>query len=571
MGYRLLDTTGDLDIFNTRDTSPATFSKLTMNKEALQHVGVFLRQERQILLTILMYSAAVGVFSLIIPVTVQELVNTFALAIQPIMVVTLVSIMAGVLIFVGVFKVLQFYATDLLERRIFVRFTLAFARTFPSIQEAHFRGEYASRFFEIVFMQRAVASLLVDLTNVVVGGFIGMVLLVLYHPYFLVFDLLLLLAIGVIGVLGQGGLQSTLYMSETKYATYHWFQEVADNLSHFKSSLSRDLILQKADSLAHAYVHARESRLRVLIRQYVGSLSLQVLLHTGLLGTAGWLMSKGELTLGQLVAAEVIIATLLLNLDSVVKRTYVIFYFLTALTEIHHIFSLPKDQEISDQFVSFPEGSPQGIELSVSHVGGLPPPWPQTFDLTVNLKAGEKWALVSATESQRLRISRLLAGLDDPPHGTIRYNEVDIRDLHHDAVNGLRGLVLSRDVSLFEATLLENITLGRKTLSTEDLLWVLNFVDFQKEMEHFPDGLQTLVQYGAKNFSPSQTIQILLARALITRPKLLIVDGGLHEIASPQRETILSRICGVENPWTAVIVTTDLKIKSFVQHSVVLS
>jgi ATP-binding cassette, subfamily B, bacterial len=541
-----------------------------MNKEALQHVGVFLRQERHILFTILMYSLAVGVFSLIIPITVQELVNTFALAIQPIMVVTLVSIMAGVLVFVGVFKVFQFYATDLLERRIFVRLTLAFARTFPSIQEAHFRGEYASRFFEIVFMQRAVAALLVDFTNVVVSGFIGMTLLVLYHPYFLVFDLLLLLSVGIIGVLGQGGLQTTLHMSETKYATYHWFQEVADNLSHFKASQSRDLILQKADSLAHAYVHARESRLRVLIRQYIGSISLQVLLHTGLLGTAGWLLSKGELTLGQLVAAEVIIATLLVNLDSVVKRTYVIFYFLTALTEIQHIFSLPKDHQNSAQFVSLPEVSSQGIWLSVTHVGGLPPPWPHAFELTADLKPGEKWAVVSGTESQRLQASRLLAGLDDPSHGTVRYNGIDIRDLHPDAVNGIRALVLSRDLSLFEATLLENITLGRKTLSTEDLLWVLNFVELQKEMENFPDGLQTLVQYGSKNFSPSQTIQVLLARALIARPKLLIVDGGLHEISSPQRETILSRICAPECPWTSVIVTTDPNIKSFVQQSVSL-
>ncbi|MBA3968301.1 MAG: ABC transporter ATP-binding protein [Nitrospirales bacterium] len=538
-----------------------------LNREVLQHVATFLRQERQILVTILMYSLAVGLFSLIIPLTVQELVNTFAFAIQPIMVVTLVSIMAGVLVFVGVFKVLQFFATDLLERRIFVRLTLAFARIFPSIQETHFRGEYASRFFEIIFMQRAIAALLVDLTNVVVGGFIGMVLLVLYHPYFLVFDLLLLLAVGIIYVLGHGGLQTTLHMSETKYAAYHWFQEVADNLSHFKSSQSRDLILQKADSLAHAYVHARESRLRVLIRQYIGSLSLQVLLHTGLLGTAGWLLSKGELTLGQLVAAEVIIATLLVNLDSVVKRTYVIFYFLTALTEIHHIFSLPKDHQTSAQFVSLPELSPQGLGLSVSHVGGLPPPWPHAFELTVDLKPGEKWAMVTGTESQRLKVSRLLAGLDDPPHGTIRYNGIDIRDLHPDAVNGIRGLVLSRDLSLFEATFLENITLGRKDLSTEDLLWVLHFVDLQKEMEHFPDGLKTLVEYGGKKFSPSQTIQILLARALIVRPKLLVVDGGLHEISSPQRETILSRICAPECPWTMVIVTTDPNIKLFVQES----
>lgn len=546
-------------------------SERTTNQEVIQHVGTFFRQERQILLTVAMYALAVGLFSLIIPLTVQELVNTFAFAIQPIMVVTLVSIMAGVLVFVGVFKVLQFFATDLLERRIFVRLTLAFARTFPSIQETHFRSEYASRFFEIIFLQRAIASLFVDLTNVAVGGVIGMILLVLYHPYFLVFDLLLLLAVGCIGFLGHGGLRATLHMSEAKYATFHWFQEIADNISHFKSSQSRDLILRKADSLAHDYVNTRKSRFRILVRQYLGSLLLQVILHTGLLGTAGWLMSKGELTLGQLVAAEVIIASLLLNLESVIKRTYVIFYFLTALTEIHHIFSLPKDQSPTTQFVHLPvTDSPQGLALSISHVRGLPPPWPHTLELNMNLGPGEKWAIICVTESQRLTVSRLLAGLDHPPQGSIRYNGMDVRDLHPDDINGSRGLVLSRHMTLFESTLMENITLGRKNLATEDLLWALDLVGLREELEHIPEGLQGMVQYGGKNFSPSQTIRILLARALIARPKLVIVDGGLHEIFAPQRETILKAICAPDCPWSVVIVTTDPNIKKFVQHSFVL-
>jgi ABC-type bacteriocin/lantibiotic exporter with double-glycine peptidase domain len=546
-------------------------SERSMNQEVLQHVATFFRQERQILLTIIMYALAVGIFSLIIPLTVQELVNTFAFAIQPIMVATLVSIMAGILLFVGIFKALQFFATDLLERRIFVRFTLAFARTFSSIQETQFRSEYASRFFEIIFMQRAVAALLVDLTNVAVGGVIGMTLLALYHPYFLFFDLLLLLSVGFIGILGHGGLRATLHMSEAKYDTYHWFQEIADNLSHFKSSLSRDLILQKADSLAHTYVNTRQSRFRILVRQYIGSLLLQVILHTGLLGTAGWLMSKGQLTLGQLVAAEVIIATLLLNLESVIKRTYVIFYFLTALTEIHHIFSLPKDQRPTTQFVQLPAtGSPQGLALSLSHVRGLPPPWAPTLELNMDLAPSEKWAIVCVTESQRLTVSRLLAGLDHPPQGSIRYNGIDVRDLHPDEVNGARGLVLSRHMTLFEATLMENVTLRRKNLATEDLLWVLDLVGLQEEIEHIPDGLQGMVQYGGKNFSPSQTIQILLARALIARPKLVIVDGGLHEIFTPRRESILNALCDTKYPWTVVIVTTDPNIKKFVHHSIVL-
>jgi len=117
---------------------------------------------------------------------------------------------------------------------------------------------------------------------------------------------------------------------------------------------------------------------------------------------------------------------------------------------------------------------------------------------------------------------------------------------------------------------MENITLGRKNQSTEDLLWALNFVGLTGEIDHFSDGLHTMIQYGGKNFSPTQTIQILLARALIVRPKLLIVDGGLHEIPSPQREAILTRICAAESPWTTVIVTTDHNIKTFVQHSVLL-
>ncbi len=542
-----------------------------LNRDTFQQVGLFLRQERKILNTVLLYALAVAVLSLIIPITVQEMVNTFAVAIQPIMVVTLVGIMAGILVFVSFFKAMQFLATDLLERRIFVRFTLAFARVFPTIQEHHFRGEYASRFFEIVFLQRAVSSLLVDLTNVLVGGLIGMILLVFYHPYFLAFDFLLILAIGVIALLGHGGLDATLRMSHIKYDTYHWFQEVADNLSHFKASHSQDLIIKKADALASSYVESRRSRFQILIRQYIGSLTIQVVLHAGLLGTAGWLMSAGALTLGQLVAAEVVIATLLLNVDSVIKRTYIIFYFLTALTEIHHIFALPRDVRPDTQLESLPGiEHPQGLNLSLSSIRGLPPPWAPTQELTLDLKAGEKWAVICKTESQRLLISRLLAGLDPAPQGTVRYNGVDVRDLHPNILNQARGLVLTRHLTLFDSTLIENITLERDNLSPDDLLWALELVGLQEEIENFPEGLQTMVEFGGKNVSPSQTIQILLARALIVRPKLVILDGGLHEIQSPQRETILKKICSPEYPWTVIIVSTDHNIQSFVQERIAL-
>jgi putative ABC transport system ATP-binding protein len=540
-------------------------------QEVLHHSATFLRQERQILLIISVYAIVVGLFSLIVPLTVQELVNTFAFSIQPIMIITLVSIMAGILAFVGIFKALQFFATDLLERRIFTRMTLTFARILPAIQESHFRPEYTSRFFEVVFMQRALSGLLVDLVNVTVSGVIGMTLLIFYHPLFLFFNILLIMSVILIGFLGKGGIRTTLHMSRAKYDTYHWLQEVTENLMHFKSSSSHDLILQKADALARTYVNARKSRFRVLLRQFAGSLSLQVLLHTGMLGLAGWLLSQDELTLGQLVGAEVVLGSILLNMETVVKRAYILFYFLVGLIEISHIFYLPKDHQISGEFVQPPEIEGRGIEVSISHLGGLPPPWPENYELTIDLKAGEKWAFVCGTGTQRDQFSKLLAGLEAPPTGSIRYNGVNVRDLHPDTLNDIRGLALTRHLTLFEATLLENITLRRKSLTTEDLLWVLDLVELQEDIELFPDGLRTTVEYGGTNFSPSQIIKILLARSLINRPKLLIVDGDLHELLPLERESILKKLCQPEQPWTLIIVSRNPDVKTFVQQSLLLT
>lgn len=313
-------------------------------RKNLDLLGSFLNQERSIIFPVFTYAIAVGLFSLIIPITVQELVNTFAFSVSPVMVVTLVGIMAGMLFIVGIFRVLQFYASDMVERRVFVRLVLYLARVLPQFKENTFQSNYINRFFETVFLQRAISSLFIDLINVVVGGLIGMILLALYHPYFIIFDIALVVSILIIAVLGKGGLRRTIYMSEAKYEVFHWFQEVADNFIQFKATNCSDYILRKADSLAADYVQARKSRFGVLLRQYMGSLFLQVILHTGLLGTAGWLLSQDQLTLGQLVAAEVIIASLLLKIDSVVKRSYVIYYFFTALTELDHLFALPKDR-----------------------------------------------------------------------------------------------------------------------------------------------------------------------------------------------------------------------------------
>ena len=197
---------------------------------------------------------------------------------------------------------------------------------------------------------------------------------------------------------------------------------------------------------------------------------------------------------------------------------------------------------------------------------GFRSPRPLSKELNLEIGAGEKRALVCATESQRHIISRLLSGLETPRAGAIRYNDIDVRNINPEEINSLRGLVFGRDLSLLRGTVAENITMGRAGIKSEDIVWGLQFVRLDKEIEHLPEGLNTLIQLGAKEFSPSQILRILLARAIVMRPKLLILDGALHEIPHPIRKTILAQLCSDQEPWTVVIVTTDSNIQTYVRN-----
>ena len=224
-------------------------------------LGLLFRLERRILALIFSYSLAIGLFSLIVPLTVQELVNTFAFAIQPITIVTLAGVMVVGLLFVGAFRALQFYAVEVLERRVFARVALGMAQQLPHLQFLGFKPRYANYFMETVFMQRALSVLLVDLINVIVGGAVGMTILVFYHPYFLLYNALLLAGFTVVFFLmSHGGLKATIGMSHAKYETLHWLQEISYNLLHIKATDSQALLMRKTDELVHSYVETRQTR-----------------------------------------------------------------------------------------------------------------------------------------------------------------------------------------------------------------------------------------------------------------------------------------------------------------------
>ena len=538
----------------------------------LSHLGLLFSLERRLLGLIFSYSLAIGLFALIVPLTVQELVNTFAFAIQPITIVTLAVIMVIGLLFVGAFRALQYYAVEVLERRIFARVALAMAHQLPHFRFQGFKPRYANYFFETILMQRAVSVLLVDLINVIVGGAVGMTILVFYHPYFLLFNAVLLVGFNVVFFLmSHGGLKADIDMSHAKYDMLHWLQEIAYNLLHFKSTDSQALLIKKTDDLVDHYVGVRRTRFGILIRQYLSSLGWQAITHSGLIATAGWLLSIGQLTIGQFVAAEVVVNGILLSFDGVVKRMGHIYYFLTATSELNFLFSLPKDQDTATLSVPLPDPTVHGIRVTCKDLTFAPGGGPPIFEkFSLEVTPGEKIGIYAGTTVGKTALARVLSGLEAPTSGVIRYNGVDLRHLNLDTVNRFRGFVLDSQLSLFEGTLEENIVLGRNYVPYSDVRWALRFTELEEEIDALPQGLKTHVRTPGRVFAPTHIMRILVARAILGRPQLLIFDGILHNMQPALRETILRRLCSKEEPWSVIFVSNDPNLTPHVDRRIIL-
>ena len=538
----------------------------------LARLGLLIGLEIRVLTILILYAVAIGLFSLVVPLTVQELTNTFAYAIEPIMIVTFALVMLIGLLTIGFFRVFQTSATETLFQRLYVRIALAMTEHLPRIRQEAFSPGHASRFMEAELLSRAIVVVLVDVINVLVSGMTGMTILVFYHPNFLIYNTLLLGGFALVAVVaGQGGVLATRTVSEKNYDVMTWIQDIANNRLHFKASQSMPFLIGKTDHLLEAYLQARQVRSNILTwRQYRSIVVWEAVCHSGMIALGGWLLSTGQITLGQFVAAEVIVGTLLLNLDTVTRRIYAMTYILTSLGELDRVFALPKHEAFEvGTSIRLPDPALYGVHLTCKDVAFAYPHSPPLFEhVNLEVAPGEKLAVLVRSSLEKSTLALVLAGLYRPTAGIVRYNDVDLRDVTMDHINGSRGLVLDSQPTLFDGTLEENISLGRASIRFEDLRWAIRFVELEDEIDRMPHGLDTRVDAGGNRYTKSQILRILVARAIVTRPPLVIFDGTLHNMEPSLRQVLLRRLCSKEEPWVAIFVTNDPALKEYADRSV---
>jgi putative ABC transport system ATP-binding protein len=502
--------------------------------------------------TLLAFALGVGLLSLVAPAAIEALVNTvaFGILLWPVLVLSLV--MFALLFVSAVLRALQTYVAECLQRRLFVRTALGFADRLARTGIASFdganRADIVNRFFEVSSGQKSIATLLVEGVGIIMMTLVGLIVLAFYHPYLLTFALVMAGAVVfLLVVLGIGGVRTSIAESYAKFDVAVWLEEVARCPHTFRSGEGAMLALERADQLSDHYIATRKRHFAVVWRQTLFALLLEAVGSTVLLGLGGWLVINRQLTLGQLVASELIV-TLVLGALSKIGKYVEIFYDLQAtLDKLGVLDRLPPEPAAGETLPA--DGGPLSVVAELPGAGA-----PRRLELA----AGERVAIIGPTGKTPLLETLALLRLPRP--GLLELDGIDARQLDRPATRQQIAFVGRAEV--FAGTLAENVRLGRGSVTAADIRRALEAVGLADRIARLPDSLQTAIPPDGRPLSTSELARLAIARAIVSRPRLLLLDGILDGLDLDSCPGLLDTLFDPAAPWTLVLVSVRDEIRS---------
>ena len=286
--------------------------------------------ERKEILYIFFYAIVIGLISLVIPLGIQTTVELISGGVFFSSVYLLIALVIIGVILSGGLQVVQISLVEFLQRRIFTKASLEFAFRIPRIKMESIQQNYApeliNRFFDVITIQKGLPKLLIDLSSAIIQILFGLLLISLYHPFFVFFGLILLTMLGLIFYLtGPRGLNSSIEESKYKYKVAQWLEELARALHSFKLAGSTDLPIKKTDYNLNNYLKNRKIHFRVLVTQFSFIVLFKALITGGLLIMGTLLVVDRQITLGQFVASEIVIILILNAVEKIIMYMDVVY------------------------------------------------------------------------------------------------------------------------------------------------------------------------------------------------------------------------------------------------------
>lgn len=507
------------------------------------------------------YAVFSGLVSLSLPLGIQAIVNFIQGGdVSTSWIVMVVVVVLGVAI-TGVLQIFQLRITENLQQKIFTRAAFEFAYRVPRIRMEnlyrHYAPELMNRFFDTLSVQKGLSKILLDFSVATLQVIFGLILLSLYHPFFILFSAVLVVLVYLIfRFTARRGLETSLQESKYKYQLAHWLEELARSSTTFRLVGSTPLPLDKTDRNVGNYLNARESHFKILVQQYSLMVIFKVIVAAGLLAIGGALVMSQSMNIGQFIAAEIIILLVMSSVEKLILSFETIYDVLTALAKIGQVTDLELEHDEGlDLKVECSEG---GLAVQLKEVSFTYPEGSRKVlnKLNLTVARGEKLLIAGQNGSGKSTLLQILAGLYEIQEGQIIYNGLPKGNLKLSTVREVIGDILSQQ-DLFEGTLLENITMGKEHVTFDRVKWAVSHTGLATFIEELPDGYNTLLGPLGSKLPRSIVQKLLLARAIAGNPKIILLEDAFEHIDYDERKRIIEFITDKQHEWTLIAISSD--------------
>jgi ABC-type bacteriocin/lantibiotic exporter with double-glycine peptidase domain len=538
----------------------------------LQRLQRLLEVDKKDIYQVYIYAFFNGLVNLSLPLGIQAIINLIQGGeISTAWIIMVIFVIAGIVL-TGIFQLLQLRIVENIAQKIFSRASFEFAYRIPRLKyEAlydYYAPELVNRFFDTMTLQKGIPKILIDFSLSVFQILVGLVLLSFYHPFFIIFGIASIALVYTIFVFtGPRGLSTSLLESKYKYKVAYWLEEIARTKISFKLIGKCDITLDSTNDKVVDYINARENHFRVLLQQFMHLIGFKFLIATGLLVTGSILVFNEQMNIGQFVAAEIIILLIINSVEKLIKSFDAVYDVLTALEKIGMVTDLPLDPSEGLALDSYKDG----ISIEVQNLHYMYPDARKNIIQNMNFRIEKNESVVVSgpSGSGKSTLIQLLAGILTPSEGIISFNDTPLTSMNFQEFKKHIGFAISNN-QLFHGTIYENIVMGRLDVSLSDVNDSIKTVGLHEFIKTKHDALNSVIDPEGKRIPRSVVNKIILARAIVNRPILLILEDPLDHVPREEKEEIIKRICAEDQPWSVFVTTLDDLWSKYIDRKLII-